>query len=494
MVAVPNDNLFPSIIPNWINGKEEMGESGKTLEKKNPASGNILCTITSSNKADVKNAVNAAKKAQIAWAKTPPVRRGEALYKIANEMDKQRENIAWIVHLETGKSLKEAIGETEGAIALARFFAGEGQRLFGRTCPSGVANKYAMTIRQPIGIAGLIISANTPIANVAWKIFPALICGNAVILKAARDAPITSWFFGRIAHLAGLPSGVLNIIEGSGEMAGSPIVEHPDIGVISFTGSTEVGKYIASACANRLCRVSLELGGKNPLVVCDDADLENALKWVLLSAFSNAGQRCASASRIIIFDSIYDSFCNKLVEMTKSLNIGIGDTDNLGPVINEHQLQRMLEIVDQARKSGARILCGGYRLDDEKHSSGYYMVPTLIDNIQKTDPISDTEIFGPVACLYRVTGFQEALDMANNTSYGLTSCIHTRNINRAIEFTQRVQSGVAVVNGGTYGSEPHMPFGGMKQSGNGTREPGTEALDVYSELKDVYLFVDEKSL
>jgi aldehyde dehydrogenase (NAD+) len=487
-------DLIPSVIPNWIDGQQVRAISGKTVKKWNPATGTVLCEVTASGPDDVQNAVDAAKRAQPAWAKIPPVRRGEILHDIAMGMKNHREEIARIVHLETGKSFKDALGETDGATALALFYAGEGQRLYGRTCTSGVANKYAMTIRQPIGIAGLIIAANTPIANVAWKIFPALICGNAAILKAAKDTPSTAWIVGKIAHDSGLPKGLLNIIEGRGEEAGSPIVEHPDIGVVSFTGSTEVGKYIGITCAKRLARVSLELGGKNPLIVCDDADLENAAKWVLLSAFSNAGQRCAAASRIIIFETIYDRFRKMLIEKTKQLKVGTADTDDLGPVINDGQLNMMLGIIERAKNNGAKILVGGQRLTDEVHRKGYFMAPTLIENVKPADEISMTELFGPIVCLYRVKNFEEAITLANNTQYGLTACIHSRNIHRAIEFTQRVQTGVAVVNAGTYGSEPHMPFGGMKQSGNGTREPGTEALDVYSELRDVYIIVDDKEI
>jgi alpha-ketoglutaric semialdehyde dehydrogenase len=485
-------DLIPSIIPNWINGHEECADSKKTIPKFNPTNGSGLCDITASGSLDVQKAVDAAKRAQLLWSKTPPVQRGEILHDLAMGMKKHREEIAHIVHLESGKSYKDALGETDGAIALALFYAGEGQRLYGRTCTSGVVNKYAMTIRQPIGIAGLIISANTPIANVAWKIFPALICGNTVILKAAKDSPATAWIVGKIALEVGLPPGIFNIIQGRGEEAGSPLVEHQDIGVISFTGSTEVGRSIAIACGKRLARVSLELGGKNPLIVCDDADLENAVKWVLLSAFSNAGQRCAAASRIIIFESIYDQFLKMLIKKTSQLKIGSNDSDDLGPVINEGHLNMMLGVIERSKMKGAKILIGGHRVTDEIHKHGYFMAPTLVENIVPTDEISTTELFGPVACLYGVKDFQEALYLANDTSYGLTACIHTRNINRAVEFTQRIQSGVAVVNGGTYGSEPHMPFGGMRQSGNGSREPGTEALDVYSELKNIHILVDEK--
>ena len=264
--------------------------------------------------------------------------------------------------------------------------------------------------------------------------------------------------------------------------------------MVSFTGSTAVGRQIASVAGQRLAKVSLELGGKNPLVVCDDADLESAAKWVLLSAFSNAGQRCASGSRIIVFEAIYDQFRDMLVESTRALKVGPGDEDDLGPVINAKQLGNMLDAVQVARQKGAVILTGGQRLTDDSHANGFYMAPTLIENAEPEDDISTIELFGPITCLYRVKDFQEALRLANNSPYGLTACIHTRNFHRAMEFTRKVQAGVAVVNAGTFGSEPHMPFGGLKQSGNGTREPGTEALDVYSDLKNIIINIDPESL
>jgi aldehyde dehydrogenase (NAD+) len=283
-------------------------------------------------------------------------------------------------------------------------------------------------------------------------------------------------------------------VQGYGDEAGAPLVSDPDVGVISFTGSTAVGRRIGAVAGERLAKVSLELGGKNPLVVCDDADLENASKWVLLSAFSNSGQRCSSASRIIVFDAIYTEFRDMIVERTKNLRVGPGDDDDLGPVINEKQLSAMLHRVEQARRRGATILTGGHRMTDAEHRDGFYMEPTLIEGASANDEISKTELFGPIACLYRVKDFAEALAVANDSPYGLTACIHTRNLHRAVQFTQKVQAGVAVVNAGTYGSEPHMPFGGVKQSGNGWREPGTEALDIYSDLKDIYVTIDPNAL
>jgi len=460
----------------------------------NPANGQLLTRAARSRADDVTAAVQSARRAFDGWSSTPAVQRGLLLHKLVVAMQDHQEEIARIVAAETGKSEKEAFGETGGAIQCGLFYASEGQRLYGRTTTSGTPNKYAMTIRQPIGVAGLIIAANTPIANVAWKIFPALICGNTAILKASEDTPATAWIVGKLAKEVGLPDGMLNIVQGYGEEAGAPLVEHPDVGVISFTGSTEVGRFIQRAAGERFARISLELGGKNALVVCDDADLENAAKWVLLSAFSNAGQRCASTSRVIVFDSVYEKFREMLVEKTKKLRVGTADEDDFGPVINEGQLNIMLDAVKRAKQNGANILTGGERLLDDLHRAGFFMAPTLIDGVQPHDEISECELFGPVAILYRVKDFDEALALANDSPYGLTASIHTKSIHRAMRFCEKVQTGVAVVNAGTYGSEPHMPFGGRKQSGNGSREPGTEALNIYSELKDLYINIDPDQL
>ncbi|GMQ86911.1 MAG: aldehyde dehydrogenase family protein [Gammaproteobacteria bacterium] len=487
-------DLIPGRIPNWIDGKQSAATGGEVFPKLSPHSGAELFTVARSGADDVGCAVQAAAHAQPAWAGLTPVQRGEVLHDIAQGLRREREDMAAVVALETGMSFKAALGETSAAIAQGEFMAGEGRRFYGRTSTSAVANKTAMTIRQPLGVAGLIIAANTPIANLAWKIFPALICGNTAVLKAAEDTPASAWLFGKIAHQAGLPAGVLNIVQGYGLEAGAPLVDDQRVAVVSFTGSTAVGKRIAATAGQRLARLSLELGGKNPLVVCDDADLDNAIHWILLAAFSNAGQRCAAASRIIVFDSIYDAFRDRLVERTRQLKVGPADDDDFGPVINERQLNNMLAAIERARQTGAVVLTGGTRLTDPAHANGFYLAPTILENAAADAEISTTELFGPVTCLYRAGNFSAALDMANDSPYGLTASIHTRSLHRATAFTQRVQAGVAVVNGGTHGSEPHMPFGGLKQSGNGSREPGTEALDVYSELKDIYVNIDPEQL
>lgn len=481
--------MIPDHIPNWIDGKEQQALSGKKMDKLDPSTGRFICSVSRSDVDDAKLAIQSIRSAQPEWASIPPVQRGMMLHKIVIELQNCKEKMAAIVAKETGKSFNEALGETEGAIQLGLFFASEGQRLYGKTTTSGVIGKYAMTIRQPVGIAALIIAANTPIANVAWKVFPSMVCGNASVLKAAEDTPATAWFFGKIAHDAGLPRGVLNIVQGFGEEVGDALVRDPRVDLISFTGSTKVGKRIGEIAARRMAKVSLELGGKNALVVCDDADLRNAVKWTVLSSFSNAGQRCASSSRIVIFNQIYSEFRSALLKAVERLKVGTENSDDLGPVINGSQLDNMLSAIQNAKRVGSEVLIGGDRMRTPKYAEGFYMSPTVIENVSPEQDISRTELFGPIVCLYKVSNYQEALDFVNDSPYGLTACIHTKNIDRAIHFAHHVKTGVAVINAGTYGSEPHMPFGGVKNSGNGTREPGTEAIDIYSDLKDIYVCI-----
>ncbi|MCF8499888.1 MAG: aldehyde dehydrogenase family protein [Rhodospirillum sp.] len=484
---MPSSALYPQEIPNLIGGKEVLAKGGGLVPVLNPHDGSEIAHLTRSQAVDVADAVAAARAAQKDWAATPAVRRGHILHQICNLLEERTEDLAKIVALEAGKRMPDARGEAGGAIQCARFFAGEGQRLFGRTMTSGVPNKYAMTVRQPCGVAGLIIAANTPAPNFAWKVFPALICGNAVVLKTAEDTPISSWFMAKICEEAGLPAGVLNLVHGLGAEAGQALVDHEDVDVVSFTGSTRVGRMIAETCGRQLKKVSLELGGKNPLVVCDDADLDAAVTWTCASAYSNAGQRCASGSRIIVFASVYDTFVEKLVAATKAQTLGITDGGNLGPVINKRQLDTMVSCVARAKAAGARVLVGGEQATEGVPATGFYMQPTVLDGVDPPAEIFRTELFGPVCVVYKVSDFDAALILANDSPYGLTACIHTKSFDRAMQFTYGVQAGATVVNGGTFGSEPHMPFGGVKASGNGTREPGTEALDVYTELKDVYL-------
>ena len=446
--------------------------------------------VARSGRADVEAAVAAAADAQPAWAQRTAVDRGLVLRRIAELLARDRERVAEIVAGETGKSPSEAGAETDGATEMGYFVAGEGRRLYGRTTTSAVPNRQAMTVRQPLGVAGLIIAANTPIANVAWKVFPALVCGNAAVLKASEDAPETALAFSRLAAEADLPAGVLNLVQGYGEEAGQPLVEHAGVAIVSFTGSAAVGRMIARLAGERLAKVCLELGGKNPLIVCDDGDLDRAAEAAALSAFSNAGQRCAAGSRIIVFDAVYEPFVELLLERTARQRVGPGDEHDFGPVINARQLEQMLGAVERARAAGARVLAGGQRLDGPEPGGGFYMAPTLIENADLDSEISCTEVFGPIATLHRVPDFEAALAAANRSPYGLTAAIWTESVHRAQEFVARVASGIASVNGPTYGSEPHMPFGGLRNSGTGWREAGTEALDVYSDLKTLHVTHD----
>jgi aldehyde dehydrogenase (NAD+) len=391
---------------------------------------------------------------------------------------------------ETGKSPKDARGETDGAMELGYFIAGEGRRFYGRTMPSATSNRQAMTVRQPLGVAGLIIAANTPIANVAWKVFPALLCGNAAVLKASEDTPETAVAFARLAAEAGLPAGVLNVVQGYGPEAGQPLVEDPRVAVVSFTGSTSVGRLIARVAGERLAKVCLELGGKNPLVVCDDANLEKAAETAALSAFSNAGQRCAAGSRLIVFDSVYGRFRELLLERTAAQRVGPDDEHDFGPVINEEQLEAMVSAVERAKEAGATVIAGGERLP----RPGFYMAPTVVEGVPTDGELSSRELFGPITTLHRVRDFDEAVELANASPYGLTAAVWTASLHRAQEFVRRVVAGGVQVNGPTYGFEPHVPFGGQRDSGTGWREPGTEALDVYSDWKTVYVTHDPEAV
>src|SRR6478609_8455885 len=333
---------IPAIIPNQIGSADVRASDGRTFAKVDPATGREICQVARSGAEDVQRAVAAAKRAQPGWAAMTVVKRGDILRQLAMLMREHREEIASLVARETGKSKKDALGETDAAIEMGFFVAGEGRRFYGQTTTSAVPNKAALVVRQPLGVAGLIIAANTPIANAAWKAFPALLCGNAAILKASEDTPLSAWAFGVLAREAGVPDGVYSTLHGMGEEAGAPLVEHPDVAVISFTGSCGVGRWMAETAGRRLAKTCLELGGKNPLIVCDDADLTNAVTWTPGSAFSNAGQRCAAGSRIIVFDAVYDAFKQMLLETTRKLTVGTADTDDYGPVINEEQMRNML--------------------------------------------------------------------------------------------------------------------------------------------------------
>jgi aldehyde dehydrogenase (NAD+) len=466
-------------VENLIDGRLVPARSGEWLEKIRPEDETTLCRVARSGPDDVADAVAAARAAQPAWAERTAVARGDVVRDLALLLREHREDASAIVAEETGKPLELARGETDAAIEMGLFVAGEGRRSYGRTTTASMPHRTVLTVRQPLGVAALIMSFNTPLPNVAWKAFPAIFCGNAAVVKPSEHTPASASFFAELALEAGVPPGVLDVVHGLGAEAGAALVDHPDVDLVSFTGSASTGRAINVAAARRLAKTCLELGGKNALVVCDDADLDRAVEWVLASAFSNAGQRCASASRIVAFDSVYDDLRTRLVDAVAGLESQ--------PVISRESMERILEVVEDARESGgATVLAGGGRLA----RPGWHVASTIVEGIAPAAEISRVELFGPVTALYRVSDLDEAIEVVNDSPYGLTAAIHTASVHRALQFAERVQAGVVVVNAGTHGSEPHMGFGGVKDSGTGWREAGIEALDVYSDLKVVNLVVD----
>jgi len=465
-------------VANLVAGASSPAASGEWLDKLRPADGSLLCRVARSGAEDVDLAVTAARAAQPGWAARTAVERGDLLRDLALLLRERREEASAVVVEETGKPRELALGETDAAVEMGLFVAGEGRRSYGRTTTASMPHRTVLTVRQPLGVAGLIMSFNTPLPNVAWKAFPALLCGNAAVVKPSEHTPASARLFGELADEVGIPPGVLNVLQGLGAEAGAALVEHPDVDLVSFTGSAATGRWINEMAGARLAKVCLELGGKNALVVCDDADLENAVRWALASAFSNAGQRCASASRIVVLDALYDAFRERLLEGAAALAPE--------PVISEQSLDRILDALSRAASDGARVLCGGERVD----GPGWHLPPTVVEGAPPAAEISRSELFGPVTVLYRVRDLDEAIALVNDSPYGLTAAIHTASVHRALRFAEAVQAGVVVVNGGTHGSEPHMGFGGVKSSGTGWREAGVEALDVYSDWKIVNLIAD----
>jgi len=470
--------VTPGDVANLIGGEATPARSGRWLEKIRPADETVLCRVARSDSDDVDDAVAVAREAQRAWAERTAVARGDVLRELALLLRARREEASAIVVQETGKPEALALGETDAAVEMGLFIAGEGRRSYGRTTTASMEPRTVLTMRQPLGVAALVMSFNTPLPNVAWKAFPALFCGNAAVVKPSEHTPASASFFADLALEAGVPAGALNVVHGFGNEAGAALVAHPDVDLVSFTGSARTGRAINAVAARRLAKVCLELGGKNALVVCDDADLDNAVRWSIASAFSNAGQRCASASRIVVFDAVYEDFLERLVTAAAGAE--------LQPVISRESLERIVGAVDEARAAGARILTGGERLE----RAGWFLAATVVEGVDPDAPISRTELFGPVTVLYRASDLDAAIELVNDSPYGLTAAIHTASVHRAMRFAERVQAGVVVVNAGTHGSEPHMGFGGVKDSGTGWREAGIEALDVYSDAKVVNLVVD----
>jgi len=475
---------------NFIDGEWVDAKSGKTFENRNPANWEeVIGVFPLSGKEDVDEAVKAARSAYEEWRLVPAPKRGEILKRAGDLLVERKEELARLMTREMGKILMETRGDVQEGIDTAYYAASEGRRLFGHTVPSELPDKFNLSMRMPIGVAGIITPWNFPMAIPCWKIFPALVCGNTVVFKPASDTPATATKLVEILLEAGLPPKVINLVHGTGSSVGTPIVEHPDIDLISFTGSSKVGKLIASAAGKDLKRVSLELGGKNAQIVMDDADLELALEGVLWGAFGTTGQRCTATSRLILHERIYDRFMDELLDRTKKLKLGNGldESVNMGPLINEGQRQTVHNYVQIGQEEGAKLLTGGKFYQEGECRKGFFYEPTIFTDVRPEMRIAQEEIFGPVLSVLRVKSLEEAIDVLNNSVYGLSSSIYTSNVNNAFKAMRDIQAGITYINGPTIGAECHMPFGGVKETGNGHREGGWTVYDFFSEIKTVYV-------
>lgn len=480
----------PRVYGNFINGRWVKAEGGATFASNNPARlSEVIGHFALSTANDVRSAVDAAAQALPAWRRTPAPHRAEILMRAAHLLETRKEDLARTMVREMGKVLKEARGDVQEAIDMAKFMAGEGRRLMGQTVPSELPDKFAMAVRQPIGVVGLITPWNFPIAIPSWKLFPALVAGNTVVFKPATDTPLCALMLVEILVQAGLPPGVVNFVTGSGGNVGMALVEDPRVRAISITGSTEVGRRVAGRCGELMKRVSCELGGKNAICVMEDADMELALEGALWGAFGTSGQRCTAASRIIIHKNRYKEFVDAFVEQTKKLVIGNGlDPEvQVGPVINRNQLSSINQYVEIGKKEGAKLLYGGRILQEGELANGCFHEPTIFGDVKPSMRIAQEEIFGPVVSILQVNDFDEAITVANGTQYGLSLSMYTQDINRAFKAMQELECGIVYINAPTIGAEIQLPFGGVKQTGNGHREAGTTAIDQFTEWKAIYV-------
>ena len=475
---------------NYINGKWIEAKSGKTFENRNPADRrDLIGLFPASGPEDVEEAVSAARNAFAEWRLVPAPKRGEILYRVGELLRQRKEEIARAMTREMGKVLKETRGDVQEGIDTAYYTAGEGRRLFGETTPSELPDKFAMSVRVPVGVCGLITPWNFPMAIPTWKIFPALLCGNTVVLKPAEDTPYTAVKLFELLEEAGVPPGVANLVHGVGEDAGAALVRHRDVRLISFTGSTAVGREIAAVCGQSLKRVSLEMGGKNGQIVMEDADLKLALEGALWGAFGTTGQRCTATSRLILHRQIKKELTDMLVERAEKIKIGDGldESVEMGPLINEAAREKVHGYVQIGKEEGARLLTGGTVYEEGKRRQGYFYRPTLFDRVTPDMRIAQEEIFGPVLSVIEVQSFEQAIEVLNGTPYGLSSSIYTRDVGRAFRALRDIEAGITYINGPTIGAEVHLPFGGVKETGNGHREAGTTVYDIFSEWKSVYI-------
>ncbi|MDP2207588.1 MAG: aldehyde dehydrogenase family protein [Bacteroidota bacterium] len=475
---------------NFINGKWSDAKSGKTFENRNPANWDeVVGTFPKSSIEEVNEAVAAARAAFEKWRLVPAPKRGDILKKVGDIMVARKEEIGQLMTREMGKVLVETRGDVQEGIDTAYYAASEGRRLFGHTVPSELPNKFNMAMRVPIGVAGVITPWNFPMAIPTWKIFPALLCGNSVVFKPASDTPATATVLVEILAEAGVPEGVINIVHGGGGEVGMTIVNHPDVDLISFTGGTDVGIKISETAAKTLKRVSLELGGKNAVIIMDDADLDLALEGVLWGAFGTTGQRCTATSRVILHEKVYDKFMSMLVDRTKKLKLGDGLKPNsqVGPCVNEGQRNSVHTYTEIGLKEGARLLCGGEFATGGDLDKGWFYKPTIFDNVTPNMRLAQEEIFGPILSVLKIRSLEEAITVLNGTIYGLSSSIYTKNVNDAFVAIRDIKAGITYINAPTIGAEAHMPFGGVKQTGNGHREGGWTVYDFFTEWKTVYI-------
>ena len=483
-------NVRTRVLKNFIDGEWVESVTGETFEDRNPAdTREVVAIFQKSGKADVDAAVEAAKRAFLKWRLVPAPRRAELLYRAAEILLERKEEFSRDMTREMGKVIKETRGDVQEAIDSAYYMAGEGRRLFGPTTPSELPNKFAMAVRQPLGVCGMITPWNFPMAIPSWKLLPALVCGNTCVIKPAQDTPLSTFNLVRALTDAGVPKGVVNVVTGFGSSVGTPLTEHPEIRAISLTGSSEVGRIVGTTAAKTFKHCSLELGGKNPMIVLDDANLDLAIEGGLWGAFGTTGQRCTATSRIIVQKGVYNEFVERLVERAKTLKIGNGldESIDMGPAINESQLTTDLKYVGIGKDEGAKLLCGGNRLDSGEYQHGWFMEPTVFGDVDRKMRIAQEEIFGPVVSVMPCDGLEDAISIANDIEYGLSSSIYTRDVNRAFQAMRDLYAGITYINAPTIGAEVHLPFGGVKATGNGHREGGIGAIDFYTEWKAVYV-------
>jgi len=483
------------VYKNFIDGEWVDSTTGETFEDRNPADNReVVGVFQKSGKADVDAAVDAAKRAYSKWRLVPAPRRAEIVYAAAAMLFERKEDCARDMTREMGKILKETRGDVQEAVDTAYYMAGEGRRLFGPTTPSELPNKFAMAIRTPIGVCGMITPWNFPMAIPSWKILPAIVCGNTCVIKPAQDTPLSTFNLVRALSDAGVPKGVINIVTGFGSSVGTPITEHPEVRAISLTGSSEVGRIVGTIAAKSFKHCSLELGGKNPMIVLDDANLELAIEGGLWGAFGTTGQRCTATSRIIVQKDVYREFVERYVERAKALKVGNGldETVEMGPAVNERQLETDLKYVEIGKTEGAKLKCGGNRLEKGDYQYGWFMEPTVFADVAPTMRIAQEEIFGPVVSIIPCENLEDAIEIANNIEYGLSSALYTKDVNKAFAAMRDLHAGITYINAPTIGAEVHLPFGGVKATGNGHREGGIGAIDFYSEWKAVYVDYSDK--